>query len=257
MKIRSSELTEQMAKENALEVMDIKGYTVYFLQSEWEYYGYYCVAFKNGFFITDNLAGKYKPYEGELPSNEELREKHINAMNNCLYTEEELATVTDYLDYDVKAYFLHNYYGREREYMSMFCINDKGTIHTLNGDLDCSLKLTESKYPVFNQVGFCYNKEEDKDFVKHMYELFDKLNKARVECEQSDEYMRKAFEYEMDNHEYAINWQGDWDVCSVFGECKYGEDKDYTDYLKEMGKENLIPIYAEARKSHMKRAANW
>ena len=44
-----------------------------------------------------------------------------------------------------------------------------------------------------------------------------------------------AFYYEMLNHEYHINLQGDYDVCSCFGKCEYAEDKGFEDYLKEMG----------------------
>ena len=50
------------------------------------------------------------------------------------------------------------------------------------------------------------------------------------------EFAVSAFYYEMGNHEYHINtYQGDWDVCSCFGSCEYAEDKNYADYLKEMG----------------------
>ena len=48
-------------------------------------------------------------------------------------------------------------------------------------------------------------------------------------------FAEDAFYYEMCNHEYAINWQGAYDVCSCFGACEYGEMKTGDDYLKEMG----------------------
>ena len=35
------------------------------------------------------------------------------------------------------------------------------------------------------------------------------------------EHARNAFKYEMFNHEYAINWQGDWDVINCFCKVKY------------------------------------
>jgi hypothetical protein len=60
----------------------------------------------------------------------------------------------------------------------------------------------------------------------------------------------EAFEYEMYNHEYPINWQGDWDVCSCFGECAYSDDKYGTDYLKELGfSEAVIRQYMKAQKT--------
>ena len=59
----------------------------------------------------------------------------------------------------------------------------------------------------------------------------------------------EAFVYEMHNHEYAINWEGDWDVCGCFGSCEYADGKDGADYLREMGySEKVIGIYKAAAK---------
>jgi len=55
-----------------------------------------------------------------------------------------------------------------------------------------------------------------------------------------------AFLYEMDNHEYAINWDGDDDVLRCFG-------MDYDD-LVEAGLEDA---YRRARNAHMKHAEEW
>lgn len=44
-----------------------------------------------------------------------------------------------------------------------------------------------------------------------------------------------AFYDEMCNHEFCINTQGSWDVCSCFGVCEYSEDKGGAEYLSEMG----------------------
>lgn len=55
-----------------------------------------------------------------------------------------------------------------------------------------------------------------------------------------------AFLYEMDNHEYAINWSGDEDVLNCFG---LDEEE-----LVAFGLE--IP-YLRARKKHMKHAEEW
>ena len=52
---------------------------------------------------------------------------------------------------------------------------------------------------------------------------------------KNPEFAESAFYYEMGNHEYHINWQGDWDVCSCFGDCEYSDGKTYVDYLKEIG----------------------
>ena len=55
-----------------------------------------------------------------------------------------------------------------------------------------------------------------------------------------------AFLYEMDNHEYAINWSGDEDVLNCFG----------------LDEEELVAFglgipYLRARNKHMKHAEEW
>lgn len=61
-----------------------------------------------------------------------------------------------------------------------------------------------------------------------------------------DEIAEAAFLYEMDNHEYAINWDGDEDVLSCFGWI-YAE-------LEELG---LHDAYTRAVRKHMKHAQEW
>lgn len=64
--------------------------------------------------------------------------------------------------------------------------------------------------------------------------------------QNSEEDAEAAFLYEMDNHEYAINWDGDDEVLAVF-------NLDYDD-LEVM---NLEGAYRRARKQHMKNASEW
>lgn len=61
-----------------------------------------------------------------------------------------------------------------------------------------------------------------------------------------EELAEAAFLYEMDNHEYAINWDGDDDVLRCFG-------MDYDD-LVEYGLERA---YRRARNKHMEHAREW
>ena len=63
---------------------------------------------------------------------------------------------------------------------------------------------------------------------------------------QNEEFAEAAFLYEMDNHEYAINWDGDADVLSAL--CLDAK------LLKEYGLENA---YRRARRQHMKNAQEW
>lgn len=61
-----------------------------------------------------------------------------------------------------------------------------------------------------------------------------------------NEFAEAAFLYEMDNHEYAINWSGDEDVLRCFA---MKEEE-----LDELG---LSDAYLRARKQHMKNAREW
>ena len=55
------------------------------------------------------------------------------------------------------------------------------------------------------------------------------------------EFAKEAFRYEMDNHEYAINWDGDGDVLAAFA-------INWADIVKW----GLHPVWSAARKEHYK-----
>lgn len=90
-------------------------------------------------------------------------------------------------------------------------------------------------------------------------------DKTELEALMADKKFRvSAFRYEMDNHEYAINYyQGDWDVLNCFAyalighSLEYGEDKTYVEYLNDLHHAEWISDYQEARRSHMKAAEEW
>jgi hypothetical protein len=67
-----------------------------------------------------------------------------------------------------------------------------------------------------------------------------------LEAMKDDDFAEGAFLYEMDNHEYAINWSGDEDVLACFNM--------NTAMLREMG---LVDAYRRARHQHMKNAEEW
>ena len=94
---------------------------------------------------------------------------------------------------------------------------------------------------IFNH-GDIVKKENAPKFLKmlkrHVEEVKDLL--------KDEEVAEAAFLYEMDNHEYAINWDGDDDVLRCFG-------LDFDD-LKAMG---LLNAYRRARNAHMKHAEEW
>lgn len=71
--------------------------------------------------------------------------------------------------------------------------------------------------------GFCLKSDAQviRDFVNAPDEL--------PELMKDFAFAEDAIYYEMCNHEYAINWQADWDVCSCFGKVEYTEDDDELD----------------------------
>lgn len=77
-------------------------------------------------------------------------------------------------------------------------------------------------------------------------ELMDRHRNELDEALKDEEFAEEAFLYEMDNHEYAINWSGDEDVLSCFN---LSPD--------ELKKRNLEDAYRRARNKHMKHAEEW
>ena len=77
--------------------------------------------------------------------------------------------------------------------------------------------------------------------VKAFHEMFERHEKELKAAMKDKEFAEAAFRYEMDNHEYAINWSGDQDVLACFG---YSFDD-----LRELG---LMNSYRRARDAHMK-----
>ena len=63
---------------------------------------------------------------------------------------------------------------------------------------------------------------------------------------KDNEFAEAAFLYEMDNHEYAINWSGDEDVLRCFAMKE-----------EELEELDLTDAYLRARKQHMKNAREW
>ena len=66
------------------------------------------------------------------------------------------------------------------------------------------------------------------------------------EALKDEEFAEAAFLYEMDNHEYAINWDGDADVLACFAIDE-----------KWVINHGLDGAYRRARRAHMKHAQEW
>lgn len=92
--------------------------------------------------------------------------------------------------------------------------------------------------------GFCL--KSDLPLIKAFIDTPDPV----IDLMDDDTFAEDAFYYEMCNHEYGINWQADFDVCSCFVLCEYGEDKDFCDYLEEAGHGEWKTAYRQARRKY-------
>lgn len=198
-------LTEEQASNMAEESATIKGHQVYFVDFG-GYFGYSALVFADGHYIK--YANDYELHHNGK-SREELRGLYIDGLNRKLFTDEELKTVTSYDDKKAKEYYLRNYYGLRRDHISMFFCGPEKKREKLR-------RKTEKM--IFSPVFFAYYNKKDTDFVKQGENLLDALEKATPQSDNA-EYWKSAFLSEMFNHEYGINWQRDFDVCSCFGDC--------------------------------------
>lgn len=91
--------------------------------------------------------------------------------------------------------------------------------------------------------GDIVKRENAKPLVKmlerHTKEVKDKLK-------SDPDFAYEAFLYEMDNHEYAINWTADEDVLAAFNIT-----------FEDIRKWGLQMIYDKARNQHLRNAEEW
>ena len=81
-----------------------------------------------------------------------------------------------------------------------------------------------------------------KDKVDDYLAVHKKIRDEEREAMKDDEFAVSAFVYEMFNHEYCINYQGDYDVLGCLG---YKEE----DLAKD---ERLNRVYNKARKQYFR-----
>ena len=87
-------------------------------------------------------------------------------------------------------------------------------------------------------------KRTDAKALIKMLEYHDEEMKQHLK--DDPEFAEAAFLYEMDNHEYAINWSADEDVLAAF-------NIDF-DFIRKHG---LQMAYDSARNKHLKHAEEW
>jgi hypothetical protein len=122
---------------------------------------------------------------------------------------------------------------------------------------DMGLSMKDMKGDKLIRLGFgAFCLKSDLD---HIMSELDAVKEMKSEFVKDYEQAYDAFFYEMGNHEYHINGEGDWDVLSCFGldddVCEYVDGKDADEYMDAMG---LSPVtkaaYHDARGDFLRMA---
>ncbi len=236
-------LTQKQAEKMALSKKTIKEHEVYFVNTD-DYFGYSALVFKNGRMIK--YANLYQlHYPSKKP--EELEAYFTEILEHKLFTDDEFDTVGDYDDYTKKSYFLQNYMIEQIPNVSIF--------QFFENEDEKKAHLRKVKKMIYNDVSYCYIAKEDLPFLERQQKLKQRLETAREMHETDYDYQYKAFLKEMYNHEYAINWQGDYDVMNAFGNVGWHED-DLDAYFEELSfNETKKRAYMDAREKCL--AASW
>lgn len=237
-------LTEEQAAKMATEAATIKGHQVYFVDFG-GYFGYSALVFADGHHIKH--ADDYELHHAGK-SRAELWEFYLDSLSRKLFTAEDMETVSDYQDKQAKEYYIRNYYGMRRDHISMFFCGPDSEREKLR-------KQTETM--IFSPVFLAYYDKKDADFVKSGEKLLSTLEKAEPQ-KDNPEYWKGAFLREMFNHEYGINWQADFDVCSCFGNCSSVENIDDLNALFNACKFSDVQraAYMAARREYSKKSAD-
>ncbi|MBQ6329293.1 MAG: hypothetical protein IJI35_09795, partial [Kiritimatiellae bacterium] len=205
-------LDENAVKAMAKEAVEVKGHTVY-LADLGRYFEYSALVFADGRHIYH--ANDYALHHGDMKDDtQSLRDWYIKTMNEKLFTEAELQTPSDdYSERQSKERYLRNYYPMRREYQTMFC--------SFKDAADWYKRDKASA--IFSNIAFAYFKPSDRQFVEHLNELYEAFEACNNPL-RDYAHAKAAFEAEMWNHEYAINWQADYDVISCFAKVAYKGD---------------------------------
>ena len=91
--------------------------------------------------------------------------------------------------------------------------------------------------------GDIVKKENAKPFIEMLKRHTEEV---KQKIKEDPDFAQAAFLYEMDNHEYAINWDGDDDVLACFG-------IDFND-ISEWG---LQLAWESARRKHFEQMEEW
>lgn len=233
-------ITEEEAKAMCIESMVIKEHNIYFVDFG-GYFKYSVLVFKNNHHIFH--ANDYELHHAGK-TKEELKTWYVQAMNNVLFTDKEIAEpLTDYDEYTRKVDYLGNCYSQREDYISIFWV---GSTAKRRSDFK---KQTENMF--YDELSFAYYYNEE--FIKRHYELRMQLEEQKEKMKNNFEYLKNAFLKEMFNHEYCYSWQGNYDVLSCFGRIKYVDSDILENYFEQLHftDEQKRAFYA-ARKEYYK-----
>ena len=237
-------LTEAQAAEMAIEAATVKGHQVYFVDFG-GYFGYSALVFADGHYIK--YANDYELHHKDK-NRDELREFYLDSLSKKLFAAEEMETVRDYQDKRAKEYYIRNYYGLRRDHVSIFFFGSDEEREELK---------KKKELMIYSPVFLAYYDKKDSDFVKSGADMLHRLTNAERQSNPA-EYWKSAFLYEMFNHEYGINWQADFDVCSCFGDCS--GVRDYTDADELFAACNFSDVqraaYMAARREYNEQSAD-
>lgn len=224
-------LSEEEAAKIALESCIIKDHQIYFIDFHGSF-GFSCLVYHSGKHIY--YANDYELHHPSADGDKNMLKKmYIESLNNKLYTENEInEPIKSYSEYTAKDHFIRNYYGMRFSYCSIF---------RLPSDPE-----RPKEYKYYSDYSFSYY--NDIWPVEKIKQLASQLSARYNEFIKSFDGLKEAFLDEMYNHEYPINWQGDFDVLSCFYRVPFLESDllGYFDYLKLSDTERRA--YIAARK---------
>lgn len=97
------------------------------------------------------------------------------------------------------------------------------------------LKLHDKGYHDFKLTNLGHGGFIMSDHYAELEKTVEDHNVERDRLMQDPTFATAAFYYEMCNHEYDINLQAAYDVCSMFGNVEYDDDYTARDYLAQLG----------------------
>lgn len=124
------------------------------------------------------------------------------------------------------------------EFPIAYAFNDKQLQEALE-----KLGATKEECVTVFGHGDIVKRENAKPFIKM---LENQTEEMLQRIKDDPDFAEAAFLYEMDNHEYAINWSGDEDVLACFNLS-----------FEKINKWGLQMAWRRAREKHMENAEKW